>query len=141
MAPDATVPLEVALAVPLRGGRVLVAQRSEGDRFAGLWEFPGGKIGAGEDPEAAALRELEEETTLAGGRVEPLTVFHHAYADRNLRLHVFLVRDPAGEVATDGDRPWRWIAPEDLESVPMPEANRAILRALGWRIGPGPPAR
>lgn len=125
--------VEVALAVVLREGAVLVARRTAGSHLEGLWEFPGGKIAEGEDSMAAALRELAEETGLRAQAAEALTVFHHSYPDRNVRLHVFLVRDAEGEVAVDGGREWGWVPVASLSELPMPEANRAILRALAWR--------
>jgi len=128
-------PIEVALAVPVRAGRVLVARRAAGAHLEGLWEFPGGKIVSGEEPDRAALRELAEETGLTAATAEPLTVFHYTYPDRNLRLHVFVVREPEGDVTTEGGRDWSWADPAELSSLPMPEANRAILRALAWRFG------
>ena len=54
---------------------------------------------------------------------------------RRVTIHAFVVREPTGEVRTDGRRPWDWIDPSSLVSLPMPEANRAILRALAWRPG------
>lgn len=126
--------IEVALAVAVRSGKVLVARRGEGSHLEGLWEFPGGKIEPGESPLAAASRELREETALEGGTCEPLTVFVHSYPDRQITIHAFVVREPAGEVRTDGDRPWDWVSSDDLAALPMPEANRAILRALAWRV-------
>lgn len=127
--------VEVALAVAMRSGKVLVARRGEGAHLEGLWEFPGGKIESGETPPAAAARELREETALEGGSFEPLTLFVHSYPERHVTIHAFLVRDPAGEVRTDGDRPWGWVSSDGLAALPMPEANRAILRALAWRLG------
>lgn len=127
--------VEVALAVALRSGKVLVARRREGSHMEGLWEFPGGKIESGESPGEAASRELLEETSLEGSAGEPLTVFVHSYPDRQLRMHAFLFRDPEGEVRIDDDRPWEWTAPDALASLPMPEANRSILKALAWRLG------
>ncbi len=119
----------------MRGGRILVAKRAEQQHLAGAWEFPGGKIGNGEEPAAAALRELREETGLSADEAEPLLVFVHDYPDRRLRFHAFVVTDVTGEVATDGDRAFAWVAPPSLDELPMPEANRAILRALRWRLG------
>ena len=122
--------VDVALAIVVRDGRVLVGRRAPGSHLEGLWEFPGGKVEAGEEPQQAALRELHEETGLHADSAEPLNVFHYAYVDRDLRLHAFLVRDASGEPSG-----WEWVEARDLEALPMPEANRAILRALAWRRG------
>lgn len=127
--------VEIALAVVVRNGQVLVGRRAPGTHLAGLWEFPGGKIEPGEEAADAAVRELGEETGLAGGSAESLTVFHYAYPDRNLRLHAFLVSVTGGEPAAGGEGAWSWVGLSDLEALPMPEANRALLRALRWRLG------
>ena len=118
----------------MRGGDVLVAKRVGDAHLGGAWEFPGGKIEDGEEPDAAALRELREETGLVADAAEPLLVFVHDYPDRRLRFHAYLVRDTVGEVRTDGDRPWAWVAPSTLDALAMPDANRAIVRALRWRL-------
>jgi 8-oxo-dGTP diphosphatase len=127
--------LDVAVAVVMREGRVLVARRASGSHLGGLWEFPGGKIEPGEAAQAAAARELAEETGLLAGTTEPLTTFVHSYPDRTVRLHVFLARRPEGEVVPGTGQVWEWVSRDELEALPMPEANRAILRALGWRTG------
>ena len=127
--------VDVALAVPVREGRVMVARRSAGLHLAGSWEFPGGKIHDHETPAEAAQRELAEETGLGAHVLEPLVVVVHDYADAPLRLHVFLARDPAGEVRMDAEREYAWLTLRDLESIEMPEANRLMLRALRWRLG------
>jgi 8-oxo-dGTP diphosphatase len=118
----------------VRGRSVLVAKRADEAHLGGTWEFPGGKVEHPEEPADAALRELREETGLAASEAEPLLVFVHDYADRRLRFHAFLVRDPDGEVATDGNRPWAWVETSSLADLPMPDANRAVLRALRWRL-------
>ncbi|MBZ5639342.1 MAG: (deoxy)nucleoside triphosphate pyrophosphohydrolase [Acidobacteriia bacterium] len=134
MNPDDRPAVEIAVAVAVRAGLVLVARRGPGSHLGGFWEFPGGKISEGEDPAAAALRELREETGLSGGSAEPLVLVVHAYPDRSVRLHAFLVREPAGEVVVDGGRDWRWVEPPALGALEMPEANGPILRAVAWRL-------
>ena len=119
----------------MRDGSILVARRADDQHLGGAWEFPGGKIEAGEEPADAALRELREETGLAAESAEPLLVFVHDYPDRRLRFHAFVVTDVTGDVATDGDRPFAWVEPSSLDGLQMPDANRAILRALRWRLG------
>jgi 8-oxo-dGTP diphosphatase len=126
---------DIALAIVVRDGAVLIAKRSDDQHLGGTWEFPGGKVEAGEDPEAAARRELEEETGLVAEALEPLIVFVHDYPDRRLRFHAFVSRDTAGDPRTDGNRPWQFVPRASLDGIEMPEANRAILRALSWRLG------
>ena len=118
----------------MRGGSVLVARRAEAQHLPGTWEFPGGKIDSGEEPADAALRELREETGLTASTATPLLVFVHDYPDRRLRFHAFVVTDAKGDVVTDGGRAFSWVAPSSLDELQMPEANRAILRALRWRL-------
>lgn len=126
--------LDIALAIVVREGRLLVARRSGDQHLAGAWEFPGGKIDDGEEPEAAALRELREETGLTADSAAPLLVFVHDYPDRRLRFHAFVVTSASGDVVLDGDRSFQWVQPSSLDELTMPDANRAILHALRWRL-------
>jgi 8-oxo-dGTP diphosphatase len=122
--------VDVAIAIPVRAGRVLVARRAEGTHLGGTWEFPGGKIRDGEAAAEAARRELLEETGLEARELEPLPVFVHDYPDRAVCLHCFVVREPVGEVEIAG-REWAWLLREELDAAAMPAANASILRALG----------
>jgi 8-oxo-dGTP diphosphatase len=131
--PETSERVEVALAIPIRQGKLLVSRRAEGSHLAGHWEFPGGKIESGEDPAAAAQRELKEETGLNAGELEPLVLLVHDYADRPLRFHVFVTRDAKGQVSDDGTQRWVWKSLSEIEELKMPEANRRVLRALRWR--------
>ncbi len=131
---DGSRALEVALALPLRDGRLLVARRGPGSHLAGVWEFPGGKIAGDEAPPEAARRELREETGLVAAEVEPLLVFVHEYPEHSVRLHVFLAREPQGQVMLDGPRAWAWKTRAELAALEMPAANAQILRALSWRL-------
>lgn len=126
--------IDIALAVPVRDGKLLVARRPPGAHLEGAWEFPGGKVEAGEDPAGAARRELEEETGLRVERLEPLVVLVHDYTDRPLRIHTYLAWDPEGEPRLEDGREWAWKSLAEVRELEMPEANRRILRALRWRL-------
>jgi len=124
--------VDVAVAIPVRGGRLLVAQRAGGTHLGGAWEFPGGKIRDGEAAAEAARRELLEETGLEARELEPLLVLVHDYPDRAVRLHCFVAREPVGDVEIAG-REWAWRLREELDAAAMPAANASILRALDCR--------
>ena len=129
--------VDVALVVPLRDGKVFVARRTAGLHLAATWEFPGGKIESGETPAETARRELTEEIGLVAGELEPLVIVVHDYVEAPLRFHVFLTRDPRGDVVMDAAREHAWLSVDELMSLEMPEANRQMLRALRWRLGRG----
>jgi mutator protein MutT len=120
--------------IVMKRDQVLVLRRAHHPR-KGWLDTPGGFIDAGEGIETAARRELREETGLEAGEIEPLLVVVHDYADRGLRLHCFLAREPAGEVRIDGDREWGWVRPAEIDAAAMPAANASILRALATRLG------
>ena len=90
----------VAVALIDADGRVLIAQRPEGKALAGLWEFPGGKLDPGERPEAALIRELDEELGIAVKEacLAPLTFASHAYPDFHLLMPLWVCRRWEGQV-------------------------------------------
>ena len=115
-------------------GRWLVQQRPGSGLLGGLWEFPGGKVEAGETPEAAALRELEEETGVAGVAIARVGEVRHAYSHFTVTLHVFRGRLGAGHpprVAASA----RWLTPKEFDRKPRPKATMKVERLL---IGGGP---
>ncbi|MBM3484199.1 MAG: (deoxy)nucleoside triphosphate pyrophosphohydrolase [Alphaproteobacteria bacterium] len=132
-APEALpIVLVVAVALVDADGRVLIAERAEGKAMAGLWEFPGGKVGAGETPETALIRELKEElgidvhdTCLA-----PLTFASHAYEHFHLLMPLYVCRVWKGIVTPREGQRLRWVKPAALYDIPMPPADRPLIAVL-----------
>lgn len=122
----------VAAALVDPAGRVLVAQRPVGSNLAGLWEFPGGKIEAGETPEAALARELTEELGIATRPedFETIAFVSHGYGDFHLLLLLYLCRRWSGTPLGQQGQPLRWEAPEALASLAMPPADVPLCAAL-----------
>jgi 8-oxo-dGTP diphosphatase len=128
--------LVVAAALFDRAGRVLIARRPPGKQLAGLWEFPGGKVEPGESPEAALIRELEEELDLAvdSAAPTPITFASHAYADFHLLMPLYAVRQWSGEPVARAHDALAWVAPADLDKYEMPPADDPLVAALkDWR--------
>jgi 8-oxo-dGTP diphosphatase len=113
-------------------GRVLLAQRPPGKSMAGLWEFPGGKIDAGELPEAALVRELREELGIetSVGCLLPLTFASHAYGDFHLLMPLFACRVWQGVPHPREGQQLVWAAKSEWRNYPMPPADERILPLL-----------
>jgi 8-oxo-dGTP diphosphatase len=119
----------------VRDGQVLAGLRPDDPFLGRCWEFPGGKFRPGERPEEAAARELNEETGLECGHMEPLCSFSYDYDDRSLELHCYLVRNWTGTLKKDPARNWSWFSSSELGRLTMPEANRIIISELAAEIG------
>jgi len=111
-------------------GRVLVAQRPVGKHLAGRWEFPGGKLHAGEAPLDGLKRELSEELGVSVEAAEPLIRLHHEYPDRRVLLDVWRVTRYAGKPASLDRQALEWVEPDRLPSIDLLEADRPIITAL-----------
>ncbi|GGI71622.1 NTP pyrophosphohydrolase [Polymorphobacter multimanifer] len=111
-------------------GRVLVAERPAGGTMAGLWEFPGGKIEAGETPEAALARELDEELGVTIGSPTPLGFVSHAYPTFHLVMLLFGVREWRGEPRGRLNQRLQWVAACDLAELAMPSADYPLVPAI-----------
>jgi 8-oxo-dGTP diphosphatase len=111
-------------------GRILLARRTDGRDLAGLWEFPGGKVEAGESADAALLRELREELGIEIGPTEPLIAVPHAYPQKRILLDVRRVAHFAGYPHGRESQALSWVAPEKLGTWPMPRADRPVVAAL-----------
>ena len=124
--------LVVAVALIDADGRVLIAQRPEGKALAGLWEFPGGKVEAGERPEQALIRELAEELdlTVAEPCLAPLTFASHAYPEFHLLMPLYACRRWQGFARAQEGQALKWVRPRDLRAYPMPPADAPLIPPL-----------
>jgi 8-oxo-dGTP diphosphatase len=120
--------LEIAVAVIERDGQFLIAQRPPGVPLAEFWEFPGGKIEAGESPEAAAARECWEEAGLEIRITGSYAVATHDYEHAALRLH-FLSATLVGDAAPLPSR-FRWVSASELDRYRFPPANCELIALL-----------
>ncbi len=121
---------EVAAAVIERPGEFLLAQRPAGKPYSGYWEFPGGKIEAGEDARAALVRELAEELGIEVREATPWITRVYAYTHATVRLHFFRVARWEGEPQPLEDQAIRWQRVESPDVSPMLPANAPVLAAL-----------
>ena len=113
-------------------GRVLLAQRPEGKSMAGLWEFPGGKVEAGETPEVALIRELHEELGIDTWEscLAPLTFASHAYDDFHLLMPLFACRKWKGTPHPKEGQTLKWVRANKLRDYPMPPADVPLIPIL-----------
>jgi 8-oxo-dGTP diphosphatase len=132
-APPATrLVLVAACALIDADGRVLLAQRPAGKSMAGLWEFPGGKLEAGETPEACLIRELHEELGIEtwGSCLAPLAFASHAYGDFHLLMPLFACRKWSGIPQGREGQALAWARPQKLRDYPMPPADLPLIAIL-----------
>jgi 8-oxo-dGTP diphosphatase len=111
-------------------GRVLITQRRAGSHAAGRWEFPGGKLRAGETPGQGLARELEEELGILDQHADPLIAYRHEYDRRIVDLHVWRVLRYRGQPSGREGQPLRWIEVADLLSCGLLPADRPIVDLL-----------
>lgn len=124
--------LVAAVALVDADGRVLISKRPEGKQLGGLWEFPGGKVEAGERPEAALIRELKEELAIdvAESCLAPLTFASHAYEDFHLLMPLYVCRRWKGQVHGAEGQELAWVKPRRLRDYPMPPADVPLIPHL-----------
>ena len=113
-------------------GRVLLAQRPKGKHLEGLWEFPGGKVHAGETPEAALIRELKEELDIDTDVrcLAPLTFASHSYPDFHLLMPLYVCRVWQGIARPCEGQTLAWVRVADLGNYPLPPADIPLMAAL-----------
>jgi 8-oxo-dGTP diphosphatase len=132
MEENPTILFVVAAALTNQAGEILLQKRSVGRQMAGLWEFPGGKVEAGESPESALVRELREELGIdvEAQNLVPLTFASEPLGSRSLLLLLYRCAQWRGKPrALDADG-LQWLLPQDMDQLPMPPADKPLVLAL-----------
>lgn len=121
--------IHVVAAIIVNDGTYFATQRGYGE-FKGGWEFPGGKIEAGETPQQALCREIKEElnTTIAVGRL--LTVVEHDYPQFHLSMQCFMCRVIEGTLQLLEAEAARWLKPDELDQVAWLPADQQVVQML-----------
>jgi 8-oxo-dGTP diphosphatase len=124
--------LVAAVALLNEEGKVLLAKRPPGRPLAGLWEFPGGKVDPGEDPETALIRELMEELGIEIARADlvPLTFASHAYPEFHLLMPLYLCKRWEADIAAQENQELLWVKPDELRLYDMPPADEPLKASL-----------
>ena len=129
---DRPLVLVAAIALVDIDNRVLIAQRPEGKAMAGLWEFPGGKVEPGETPEAALIREVQEELAIDTSEscLAPFTYASHTYDDFHLLMPLYVCRTWSGDLVAREHQAIKWVRPMRLADYPMPPADAPFVAML-----------
>lgn len=129
---SAKIVLVAACALVDADGRVLIAERPPGKPLAGLWEFPGGKVEAGERPEDTLIRELGEELGIVVREpcLAPLTFASHSYPDFHLLMPLYVCRRWEGQATAKVHTRLAWVRPNKLRDYPMPPADEPLISHL-----------
>ena len=124
--------LVVACALIDADNRVLIAQRPEGKDMAGLWEFPGGKVEAGETPDVAIIREMNEELGIDIKQpcLAPLTFASHSYEKFHLLMPLFICRKWQGDIIAKEHQALKWVRVHNLRDFDMPAADAPLIAHL-----------
>ena len=126
--------IDVAAGLVFHGGKLLITQRRLDDHLGGLWEFPGGKVEAGETFEACLQRELGEELGIevhVGAEIEDIT---HSYPEKTVRLRFFLCSLVSGEAIPIHCHALAWVTREQLAEYEFPDADLKLLDMLNRRL-------
>ena len=138
--PAAGPPVEtmIVVAAVIRDatGKILLTRRPDGSHMGGLWEFPGGKVEAGEAPIAALERELDEELAIAVKIGSPLTFAIHEEPGMRIVLLFFAATLGNARPKPLEDQQIAWVAPGDLPSYPTPPADAELIRILSRHVTP-----
>lgn len=109
---------------------ILLSKRLKEQHQGGLWEFPGGKIEAGESHEQALQRELMEELSISAEHMQHFHSVEHQYKDKHVSLHFYHCRGISGEIHANQGQQWRWFERGQLVELEFPAANKVVVEKL-----------
>jgi 8-oxo-dGTP diphosphatase len=122
--------VHVAVGVVRRDNTFFICKRADHQHQGGKWEFPGGKVEAGESVEEALDRELQEEIGICITASSALIEIAHEYAEKRVLLSVLLVQKFSGEPFGKEGQIHRWADIGELNDIDFPDANAAIVAAI-----------
>ena len=111
-------------------GEIYITQRAADAHMAHKWEFPGGKIEAGETPQDAVIRELQEEVGISATSLHQFDKLEYHFPDRHITLWFWLVDGWEGEPWGKEGQPGRWVAQQELVAEEFPPANAPVIEKL-----------
>lgn len=121
---------DIAVGVVWQDGKILIGRRKETQMLGGLWEFPGGKIKVGETPEAAAVREVKEETGIVVRVLKKYCTVKHAYTHFKITLHAYACEVLSGTASPKSTDELKWVLPGALQNYPFPTANKKVISTI-----------
>jgi 8-oxo-dGTP diphosphatase len=121
--------VKVTAAIIEKNGRILIGRRKTG-RFAGRWEFPGGKIEPGETPEVCLRRELREELGIEARIGALFLSTDHVYSHMSIELITYRAEVVSEDFCLRDHTEIRWVAPEELDGYDFPGADEAVIEKL-----------
>jgi len=122
--------VDVAVGVIVHSGKALIAQRPKHLHQGDKWEFPGGKVEAGESIDGALVRELKEELNIEVTQQKPWFSLQYDYPDKQVNLHMCIVSEFIGEPQGQEGQPLKWALINDLQNYTFPDANVSIIEKL-----------
>lgn len=122
--------VQVVVGILCQENKVLVGKRPDGKPYAGFWEFPGGKIEAGESSDQALKRELEEELTIKATAMQPWFQHTHTYPDKTVVLTIWWVKAFEGKIKSQVHQSLKWVTLSELQQLPILEGNYLITQRL-----------
>ena len=125
--------IRVTAAILEKDGKILIAKRKTGDKlFAGLWEFPGGKVEEGETPEECMARELKEELDIEVEVGELITSNKHKYPHGIFELLAYRVKHVSGEMVLNDHKEIKWVTADEMSNYEFPPADLPIIKELNY---------